>query len=56
MLWVGLLTALATFGALAVILVMATRLDRNEYPIVGDGSLLDREDVKQNINSSHLGL
>ena len=51
MLWVGLLTALITFGALVLILALASRLDRSEYPIVGDGSLLGRDDLSQDIQT-----
>jgi hypothetical protein len=51
MLWVGLLTAMATFGAFFLLLVLATRVDRSEFPIVGDGSLLGRDDVRQDFES-----
>ncbi len=52
MLWVLLLTAIAAFGALFLLLVFATRMDRSESPIVGDGSLLGRDDVRQDLESS----
>ena len=51
MLWVGLLTAIAALGALFLLLV-STRVDRSESPIVGDGSLLGRDDVRQDFESS----
>ena len=52
MLWVLLLTAIAAFGALFLLFVLATRMDRSESPIVGDGSLLGRDDVRQDLESS----
>jgi hypothetical protein len=52
-LWVGMLTAVITFGVLMLVLALARRLDRSEYPIVGDGSLLGRDDVQQEIHASH---
>jgi hypothetical protein len=52
MLWVLLLTATAAFGALFLLLVLATRMDRSESPIVGDGSLLGRDDVRQDLENS----
>ena len=48
MLWVGLLSAAAAFGALMVLLVVALRMDHEQYPVVGDGSLLGRDDLRQN--------
>lgn len=53
MLWVGLLTAIITLGALMLVLALARRLDRSDYPIVGDGSLLGRDDVQKEIQASH---
>ena len=52
MLWVALLAAIAAFGALFLLLVLAPRVDRSESPIVGDGSLLGRDDVRQDFESS----
>ena len=52
MLWILLLTAIAAFGALFLLLVLRTRMDRSESPIVGDGSLLGRDDVRQDLESS----
>ena len=48
MLWIGLLSAAAAFGALMVLLLTTLKMDHEPYPIVGDGSLLGRDDLRQN--------
>jgi hypothetical protein len=52
-LWVGLLTALATCGALVLVLAMTRSLDHSEHPVVGDGSLLGRDDIRQDMGALH---
>jgi hypothetical protein len=55
MLWIGLLSAAAAFGALIVLLLVALRMDHEQYPIVGDGSLLGRDDLRQDFQNKAEG-